>query len=163
MGADHPITWCHRRLGGPAFYTGAGHTPESYAESGFLRLLLGGLRYAAGTVRWDDRPEAGLAAVPGPEDVDGWAGEWSGGVKFAWRQEATVRLGGREVPLDGTCRNVAGNAHGDWNTTELADEGGRLVGYLNGMQVLDLDSSGWGGEVTLSGGVLRRILRRTTA
>jgi hypothetical protein len=72
-----------------------------------------------------------------------------------------VRLGGREVPLDGTARHVAGNSHGDWNTTELADEGGRLVGYLNGVQVLDLDSSGWGGEVTLSGGALRRILRRT--
>jgi len=161
MGADHPITWCHRRLGGPAFYTAAGHTPESYAESGFLRLLLGGLRYAAGTVRWDDRPEAGLAAVHGPDEVDGWAGEWSGGVKFAWRRGATVRLGGREVPLDGAARDIAGNPHGDWNTTEVADEGGRLVGYLNGVQILDLDSSGWGGEVTVSGGVLRRILRRT--
>jgi type 1 glutamine amidotransferase len=160
MGTDHPVTWCHRRLGGPAFYTGAGHTAESYGEPEFRRLLLGGLRYAAGTVRVDDRPEAGFAPVDGPDEVDGWAGPWLGGLKFGWRSTGTppeVRLGGRGVPLHD---DRPANAAGEWNTTELSVEGGRLVGYLNGEKVLDLDRDGWGGEVTVSGVALRRILQR---
>jgi type 1 glutamine amidotransferase len=160
MGADHPVTWCHRHLGGPAFYTGAGHTPESYREPGFRRLLLGGLRYAAGTVRFDDRPEAGYAPVAGPDEVDGWAGPWGGGLKFAWRGAGgrpEVRLGEREVPLDGA---EAANPEGEWNTTELSVEGARLVGYLNGEKVLDLERDGWSGEVSVSGAALRRVLRR---
>jgi cytochrome c len=48
MGADHPIAWSQAYQGGRAWYTGGGHTDESYAEPGFRRHLLGGLRYAAG-------------------------------------------------------------------------------------------------------------------
>ena len=47
MGGDHPIAWCHEYDGGRAWYTGLGHTVESYAEEEFLRHLLGGIRYAA--------------------------------------------------------------------------------------------------------------------
>ncbi|MCC5906549.1 MAG: ThuA domain-containing protein [Balneolaceae bacterium] len=45
---DHPIAWYHEYDGGRAFYTGLGHTRESYTEPAFLEHLLGGLRYAAG-------------------------------------------------------------------------------------------------------------------
>ena len=48
MGSDHPIAWSHRYQGGRAWYTGAGHTEESYSEPMFRRHLLGGIRYAAG-------------------------------------------------------------------------------------------------------------------
>ncbi|RKN44375.1 ThuA domain-containing protein [Micromonospora endolithica] len=48
MGADHPIAWCQDYDGGRAWYTGAGHTRESYAEPQFLTHLLGGIRTAAG-------------------------------------------------------------------------------------------------------------------
>ncbi|ADJ48501.1 hypothetical protein AMES_6675 [Amycolatopsis mediterranei S699] len=48
MGADHPITWCHPQGRGRAFYTGLGHTSESYADPAFRALLLGAIRYAAG-------------------------------------------------------------------------------------------------------------------
>ncbi|NJQ02207.1 ThuA domain-containing protein [Streptomyces sp. PLAI1-29] len=48
MGGDHPIAWCHDYQGGRSFYTGLGHTAESYAEPAFLRHLLGGVRWAAG-------------------------------------------------------------------------------------------------------------------
>ena len=48
MGADHPITWCRTIGAGRSFYTGLGHTRESYAEDAFRQLLLGGIRYAAG-------------------------------------------------------------------------------------------------------------------
>ena len=47
MGADHPIAWCHDRLGGRAFYTGLGHTVESYSEPALLDHLSGGLRWVA--------------------------------------------------------------------------------------------------------------------
>lgn len=45
---DHPIAWYHEFDGGRAFYTGLGHTPESYREELFLEHLWGGIRYAAG-------------------------------------------------------------------------------------------------------------------
>jgi cytochrome c len=48
MGSDHPIAWSHEYQGGRAWYTAGGHTDESYAEPGFRRHLLGGIRYAAG-------------------------------------------------------------------------------------------------------------------
>lgn len=46
MGADHPIAWCHQRLGGRAWYTGLGHDIPLYADARFRAHLLRGLRYA---------------------------------------------------------------------------------------------------------------------
>jgi type 1 glutamine amidotransferase len=48
MGADHPIAWCRILGAGRSFYTGGGHTAESYAEPDFVSHLSGGLRWAAG-------------------------------------------------------------------------------------------------------------------
>ncbi|GIJ39224.1 ThuA domain-containing protein [Micromonospora andamanensis] len=48
MGHDHPIAWCQDYDGGRAWYTGGGHTDESYAEPEFRTHLLGGIRTAAG-------------------------------------------------------------------------------------------------------------------
>jgi cytochrome c len=48
MGADHPIAWSHEFQGGQAWFTGGGHTDESYQEPAFRKHLLGGIRYAAG-------------------------------------------------------------------------------------------------------------------
>lgn len=45
-GAEHPIAWYHEFDGGRAFYTGGGHTDESYTEPLFLEHLLGGIKYA---------------------------------------------------------------------------------------------------------------------
>ncbi len=47
MGDDHPIAWCHKFDGGRAWYTGGGHTKESYVEEMFLKHLLGGIQWAA--------------------------------------------------------------------------------------------------------------------
>ena len=44
-GPRHPITWYHEYQGGRSFYTGLGHTKESYAEPDFKKLLLGGILY----------------------------------------------------------------------------------------------------------------------
>jgi cytochrome c len=47
-GDNHPIAWYHEFEGGRSFYTGMGHTPESYADSLFLDHLLQGLKYVTG-------------------------------------------------------------------------------------------------------------------
>lgn len=47
-GNNHPIAWYHEFDGGRAFYTGLGHTKESYSDPLFLKHLLGGIQYAIG-------------------------------------------------------------------------------------------------------------------
>jgi cytochrome c len=47
-GDNHPIAWYHDFDGGRAFYTGSGHTKETYAEPLYLKHLLGGIKYAMG-------------------------------------------------------------------------------------------------------------------
>lgn len=47
MGADHPLVWCHERLGGRSFYTALGHASEAYGDPAFRQHVLGGIRYAA--------------------------------------------------------------------------------------------------------------------
>lgn len=46
-----PIAWYHEFDGGRAFYTGLGHTKESYVDPLFLAHLWGGIQYAAGEGR----------------------------------------------------------------------------------------------------------------
>ena len=53
MGADHPTAWCQDYDGGRAWYTGGGHTQESYADPQFLAHLLGGIQTAAGALDAD--------------------------------------------------------------------------------------------------------------
>lgn len=47
-GEEHPITWYHDFDGGRAFYTGLGHTDETYVDDKFLQILWGGIKYASG-------------------------------------------------------------------------------------------------------------------
>lgn len=47
MGEDHPIAWCHDRLGGRAWYTGLGHDRAIYGDATFRAHLLAGLRYVS--------------------------------------------------------------------------------------------------------------------
>ncbi|MEV0620165.1 ThuA domain-containing protein [Nonomuraea sp. NPDC050404] len=69
---DHPITWCHTQGRGRAFYTGLGHTIDSYADPVFRQVLLGGIGYAAGAVHADCRPETGYTPL-----YDGSTAGWS--------------------------------------------------------------------------------------
>lgn len=50
MGDEHPIAWHHQVGEGRSWYTGLGHTPDSYSEDAFQQHLLGGLQWAAGQV-----------------------------------------------------------------------------------------------------------------
>jgi type 1 glutamine amidotransferase len=51
-GDNHSISWYHDFDGGRAFYTGLGHTKESYKEQLFLQHLAGGIIYAIGKNRY---------------------------------------------------------------------------------------------------------------
>jgi len=51
-GENHPIVWYHEFDGGKAFYTGLGHTDESYSDPLFLQHVLGGIMYAAGVEKF---------------------------------------------------------------------------------------------------------------
>ncbi|MEU3220993.1 ThuA domain-containing protein [Streptomyces sp. NPDC006971] len=79
MKGDHPITWCQTYQGGRSFYTGLGHTKESYAEPAFRRLLLGGLRYASGQVKADCKPDTGYRTIFNGRTLDGWKQAGPGG------------------------------------------------------------------------------------
>ena len=50
MDGDHPTTWCHEVGKGRAWYTGGGHTKESFAEPLFRSHLKGGVEWAGRTV-----------------------------------------------------------------------------------------------------------------
>lgn len=47
-GAYHPIIWCQEYDGGRSFYSGLGHTNESFQNLDFQKLLLKGILWAAG-------------------------------------------------------------------------------------------------------------------
>jgi type 1 glutamine amidotransferase len=44
-GANHPIAWYHEFDGGRSFYTGGGHTNESFDEPNFRQHLLGAIEW----------------------------------------------------------------------------------------------------------------------
>lgn len=54
MGGDHPIAWYHDFEGGRAWYTGGGHTKESFQEPLFRQHVEGGILWAAGAA--DEAP-----------------------------------------------------------------------------------------------------------
>ncbi|MDI9635615.1 ThuA domain-containing protein [Kamptonema cortianum] len=47
MSGRQPTVWFHDKFGGRAFYTGGGHTPESFGEPEFRQHLLGAIKWAA--------------------------------------------------------------------------------------------------------------------
>ncbi|MCY7352209.1 MAG: ThuA domain-containing protein, partial [Cytophagaceae bacterium] len=63
-GAEHPIAWYHEFDGGRAFYTGGGHTDESFSEPLFLQHVLGGIQYAMGESKPLDYAKAYSKAMP---------------------------------------------------------------------------------------------------
>jgi type 1 glutamine amidotransferase len=105
MGADHPITWWHDVGSGRAWYTGLGHTIESYSDPLYTRMLLGGIRIAAKTTTTQPPTDVELArgrlvtvssvesgAYAGANAVDGNANtRWSSA--FSDPQWISVDLG----------------------------------------------------------------------
>jgi glucose/arabinose dehydrogenase/cytochrome c551/c552/type 1 glutamine amidotransferase len=64
MNGNHPISWYHDYDGGRAFYTGLGHTEESYSDSLFLKHIAGGIKYAIGKNLVLDYSKATTLRVP---------------------------------------------------------------------------------------------------
>ncbi|MEU1597373.1 ThuA domain-containing protein [Streptomyces sp. NPDC005708] len=95
MNGDHPIAWCQNYEGGRAFYTGGGHTKESYSDPAFRQHLLGGIRWAIGDAQADCRPENGYRPL-----FDGTAASLNG-----WRQAGP---GGFALSDDGTLTSNGG-------------------------------------------------------
>lgn len=98
MGGDHPIAWCQGSVDGTpgrSFYTGGGHTKESYADPAFRGHLLGGIRYAVGAAQADCRPEQGYTPL-----FDGTAASLA-----RWKQAGP---GSFERKDDGTITSVGG-------------------------------------------------------
>ncbi|MGV3588682.1 MAG: ThuA domain-containing protein [Adhaeribacter sp.] len=63
-GEKHPIIWYHDYDGGRSFYTGLGHTEESYVDPVFLGHLLGGIKYAMGDGKPLDYRKSYAVLVP---------------------------------------------------------------------------------------------------
>ncbi|MFI9006059.1 ThuA domain-containing protein [Actinosynnema sp. NPDC053489] len=80
---DHPIAWCQTYQGGRSWYTGGGHTEQTFAEPGFRAHLLGGIRYAAGTTDADCRAETGYTPLFNGSGTTGWSQAGPGGFALA--------------------------------------------------------------------------------
>ena len=59
-----PESWDHEYDGGRAWYTGGGHTRESYSEENFLKHLLAGIQYAIGENKELDYSKAKSKRAP---------------------------------------------------------------------------------------------------
>lgn len=75
-GANHPMVWYHDYDGGRSFYMELGHTPESYSEAPFLKLLSAGVHYAIGKNLELDYTKATSLRMP---DQDRFAKQTLGG------------------------------------------------------------------------------------
>ena len=63
-GSNHPIAWYHDFDGGRAYYTGGGHTDESYTEPLFVQHLLGALTWTMGSNKPLDYSKAYATVMP---------------------------------------------------------------------------------------------------
>lgn len=63
-GTNHPMAWYHDYDGGRAFYTELGHTKESFADSLYLKHVLGGIQYAIGDNKEPDYAKAKTQKIP---------------------------------------------------------------------------------------------------
>lgn len=65
---DHPLSWCHTRKGGVAWYTALGHEVALYQQPEFRNHLLGGILTAAGRIASDCTPRE--TSAPNQPDPD---------------------------------------------------------------------------------------------
>ena len=63
-GSNHPIAWYHEFDGGRAYYTGGGHTDESYTEPLFVQHLLGALSWTMGSGKPLDYSKSYAVVMP---------------------------------------------------------------------------------------------------
>ncbi|SCK33915.1 Type 1 glutamine amidotransferase (GATase1) [Streptomyces sp. WMMB 714] len=128
MGEDHPISWCREYEGGRSFYTGNGHTKESYADEAFRTHLLGGIRWASGAAQADCRPENGYTAVyDSGTGLEGW--KQAGPGHFEQAEDGTLTtVGGMGLLWYGTEQVSSYSLKFDWRMSG-DDNSGVFVGF----------------------------------
>ncbi|MGW6054355.1 ThuA domain-containing protein [Streptomyces sp. NPDC055189] len=120
MAGDHPITWCHAQGQGRSFYTGLGHTAESYADPDFRALLLGAVRYAAGQAPGDCAPDAPDTTAEGSAPTSAAGAQRaehpgaSGGLSARTAQKKAVAQGSQNVHLFYYPWYGSPAVHGSW-------------------------------------------------
>ncbi len=127
MGADHPITWCKTIDSGRSFYTGWGHTQESYTDANFRQQLLGGLRYVSGQVNADCRPETGYTPLYNGSTT-GWSQAGPGG--FTNTDATLDSTGGMGLFWYSAARFRSYSLKVDWKLTGDSNSG-IFVGFPN--------------------------------
>ncbi|MET7393420.1 ThuA domain-containing protein [Dactylosporangium sp. NPDC005572] len=127
MGADHPITWCKTVDSGRSFYTGFGHTQESYADGNFRGQLLGGIRYAAKRAKADCRPESGYTTL-----FNGSTSGWSqaGPGSFTNSDATLTSVGGMGLLWYSGKQFTSYSLKADWRMTGDSNSG-IFVGFPN--------------------------------
>jgi cytochrome c len=63
-GSNHPIAWHHEFDGGRAYYTGGGHTDESFTEPLFVQHLMGALNWTMGSSKPLDYSKSYAVVMP---------------------------------------------------------------------------------------------------
>jgi type 1 glutamine amidotransferase len=124
---DHPITWCKTLDSGRSFYTGWGHTQESYADANFRAQLLGGLRYVSRRVNADCRPETGYTPLYNGSTT-GWSQAGPGGFS---NTDATLTSNGGLGLLWYSAKQFGSySLKADWRLTGDSNSG-VFVGFPN--------------------------------
>ncbi len=124
---DHPITWCKTIDSGRSFYTGFGHTQESYADANFRNQLLGGIRYTARRANADCRPETGYTALYNGSTT-GWSQSGPGG--FTNSDATLSSTGGLGLLWYSAKQFTSYSLKADWRLTGDSNSG-VFVGFPN--------------------------------
>ncbi|MBF8190128.1 ThuA domain-containing protein [Nonomuraea sp. K274] len=127
MAGDHPITWCKTFDAGRSFYTGFGHTQQSFAEPAFRSQLLGGIRYAAKRAKADCRPETGYTTLYNGSTT-GWA--QSGPGSFSNSDATLTSSGGMGLFWYNARQYTSYSLKADWKLTGDSNSG-IFVGFPN--------------------------------
>ncbi|NMO52336.1 DUF1080 domain-containing protein [Actinoplanes sp. TBRC 11911] len=127
MGGDHPITWCKTIDSGRSFYTGFGHTQQSYAETNFRSQLLGGIRYSAKRAHADCRPETGYTALYNGSTT-GW--QQAGPGSFTNTDATLASTGGMGLLWYNAKQFTSYSLKADWKLTGDSNSG-IFVGFPN--------------------------------
>ncbi|MFJ1930723.1 MULTISPECIES: ThuA domain-containing protein [unclassified Streptomyces] len=126
MSGDHPIAWCKDYAGGRAFYTGGGHTEDSYSDPAFRRHLLGGIRWAAELTQADCRPETGYTTLYGNSGTTGW--KQAGPGSFAESDATLTTRGGLGLLWYQSKEYTSYSLKLDWRQAD-DDNSGVFVGF----------------------------------
>ncbi|GAA2963054.1 ThuA domain-containing protein [Streptomyces enissocaesilis] len=126
MKGDHPIAWCQPYEGGRSFYTGGGHTKESYAEPAFRKHLLGGMLYATGIAKADCKPAKGYRPLFNGETLDGW--KQAGPGSFEIKDRTLNSVGGLGLLWHQSKEFTSYSLKLDWKTAG-DDNSGVFVGF----------------------------------